>query len=148
MEPTGLTTADTRLAPRGMRGLLHGGVLAVADIAGVIAGFTVFYVLRPAPQLAIQVPVAMLLTAAAFTLWSLAAAHLRAARWSLGGPAGFAWTYATAFIWSPIIFVPFHYVTQGYWTTFANLAALWRYQAGANLLALAASAVALRRWGD
>jgi hypothetical protein len=55
---------------------------------------------------------------------------------SLHGRAEWFWTYLLALLWTPLIFVPLHSVTQGYLTSFSNIIATWLFQLPTNALAL------------
>jgi hypothetical protein len=92
-------------------------------------------------QLAVQIPVGVAISVAAFALWYYVARRAEPARMALGGLAAYAGTYALAFAWLPALFVPLHYVTQGYPTSFANIYYTWLFQAPTNALALAAAAL-------
>jgi len=50
-------------------------------------------------------------------------------------------TYILPFVWAPSIFIPLHYVTQGYLTSIGNIVALWTFQAQVNFLALSIAVV-------
>jgi len=122
-----------------MRICFHGLALALLNIAAIIAGFGFYTLFKPANQIAFQAPVAALLSIAAFAGWAWL---LR--RWPVKGllwqnRAELAWVYLAALLWSPLIFVPLHYTTQGYLTAVGNIVATWLFQLPVNLLALLAA---------
>jgi hypothetical protein len=121
--------------------------LAAADILAILAAYAAWVLAgRPAEQVWVQGGLALILTVlaalAGVTLLPPAALPDDDRRWLL--------TYALAFAWLPVLFVPLHFLTQGYLTGWGNLLALWGFAALANALAvLAARWLACRRaWGQ
>ncbi len=47
--------------------------------------------------------------------------------------------YFSALIWTPVIFVLLHYLTQGYLTSFGNILAIWLFQLPVNLISIIAA---------
>ena len=125
--------------------LLHGLVLAAINVAAVLVGFAFYKISGISYQLAAQVPAAVLVSVAGFALWYVLARRVGGERLLLRGPSSYVWTYVVAFAWLPAVFVPLHYVTQGYLTSFTNIYHTWLFQAPTNVLALAAVAFASRR---
>jgi hypothetical protein len=95
-------------------------------------------------QLAIQIPVAVLASVVAFGLWYIVVVGVTRGRVALGNRAAYVGAYAAAIGWFPALFVPLHYVTQGYLTSFANIYNMWLFQAPTNAPALAAAALVAR----
>ncbi|MBN1920097.1 MAG: hypothetical protein JW892_02535 [Anaerolineae bacterium] len=116
--------------------LIHGLGLAGINFAAVLLGFAVYFLLRPAPQLAVQLPVAIAASILGFALWVYISKVLFAARAMLEGWKDYLGVYLAAWLWSPLIFVPLHYLGTGYVTAFSNVIALWAFQAPVNLVAL------------
>jgi hypothetical protein len=56
----------------------------------------------------------------------------------------FAWAYSSSLLWNPVIFVPFHFLTQGYLTSVGNLVALLLFQLPVNLLAIISAHILTR----
>jgi hypothetical protein len=125
--------------------LLHGLSLTVVNVGAVLVGFAFYKVTGISNQLAAQVPAAASVSVVAFALWYAVARRVGGERLSLRGPSAYAATYAVAFGWLPALFVPLHYATQGYLTSFANIYYMWLFQAPTNALTLAAAAFAGRR---
>lgn len=126
------------------RPLLHSPALAAINIGASLVGFAAYKILGVGHQLLVQIPVAVLVSVAAFGLWYVIVVRATSGRAVLAGPAAHLWTYALAFAWFPALFVPLHYFTQGYLTSFANIYYMWLFQAPTNALALAAAALAAR----
>ena len=124
--------------------LLHALALAAFNLAAILAGFAFYKISGISNQLAAQIPAAVLLSAFGFALWYTIAYRVGGERLRLRGLSAYAGAYVAAFAWLPIIFVPLHYVSQGYLTSFANIYYTWLFQALANALALAAAYAAAR----
>ncbi len=127
------------------RPLLHGLALAAVNVAAVLVGFAVYKISGINHQLFVQVPLAVLLSVAAFGLWYVIVGRVTSDRTTLGSFTAYVWTYVLAFAWLPAIFVPLHYVAQGYLTSFANIYYPWLFQAPTNVAALAAASLVGRR---
>jgi len=128
-----------------VRPLLHGLVLAAINVGAVLIGFAAYKMSGATQQLAVQIPVAVAASVATFSLWYIIAVRVTLGRAALGSRAAYVWTYISAFAWFPVIFVPLHYVTQGYPTSFANIYSMWLFQALTNALTLVVAALAGRR---
>lgn len=119
--------------------------MAVVNFGAVLVGFAFYKISRTAYQLAVQVPVAVLISVAAFALWYFTLVRIARGALALRGSAAYVWTYVLAFAWLPAFFVPLHYVTQGYLTSFANIYCTWAFQAPTNVAALAAAHLVTRQ---
>ena len=128
-----------------LRPVIHGLALAAINTGASLVGFGAYKILGIGHQLLVQIAVAVLATVAAFALWYYLALKVTSGGVALGGRGAYVWAYAFAFAWFPVLFVPLHYVTQGYLTSFANIYNMWLFQAPTNALALAAAALAGRR---
>jgi hypothetical protein len=119
--------------------------LTVVNVGAVLVGFAFYKISGISYQLAAQVPAAVLVSVVAFALWYVLARRVGGERLSLRGPSAYVGTYVAAFAGLPAVFIPLHYVTQGYLTSFANIYYMWLFQAPTNVAALAAAAFASRR---
>ena len=123
---------------RGGRVLVHSLVLAVSNICAILAGFVVYVLTRPADQLEVQIPVAIAMTLVLFSVWCLVTQRgawtgLRFERAIEG-----LWVYVAAFPWAWVLFVAVHHTTQGYLTSWRNVAMLAAFQAVVNVVAVLA----------
>ncbi len=128
-----------------VRPLIHGLALAAINVGASLVGFATYKILGVGRQLLVQIPVAVLVSVAAFAVWYYLALKVASGGVALGNRGAYVWTYALAFAWFPVVFVPLHYVAQGYLTSFANIYNMWLFQAPTNAFALAAAALAGRR---
>lgn len=128
------------------RTLVHAAVLATANLFGIWLGFLAFALSSTANQILVQVPVAVVVTVALFAAWIRLLGARGSARLRIDGARNWAWVYGLAPICAAVVFVPLHQITQGYWTAFSNLLALWTFQLVANGFAVAiAAAICARR---
>ena len=122
-----------------LRVSLHSVVLTMMDLGTIILAFGFYSILRSivtANQRIVQGSFAALLCILIYALLSLAITRLPIKALSLQGNSEMIWTYFAAFLWVPVIFIPLHYFTQGYITSFGNIIAIWLFQIPVNLLAL------------
>jgi hypothetical protein len=116
--------------------ILHGLALSVITIFAILAGYAAYVALGLSEQVAIQVLVAGVLCVAAFALWSFVIHRLSCGKLSLRGLGELGLALVAALVWTPVLFVPLHLVTQGYLTSFGNILSTWLFQVPFNLLAL------------
>ena len=116
--------------------ILHGFALGVITIVAVAVGFAVYNLVGLRDQIAVQVLTAGFVCVVAFAVWGFAVHRLSHGRLSLADLKELGVAYAAALLWTPLLFVPVHYVTQGYLTSFGNILATWLFQVPFNLLAL------------
>ena len=119
-----------------LRILLHSLALTAANFGSIILGFAIYYSLRQVNQIAVQAPIAAILSIIAFVVWSLFVHRLPFKRLYLRGTKELIWVYFVSLLWNPIIFIPLHYVTKGYLTSRSNILALWLFQLPVNLAAV------------
>jgi len=116
--------------------VLHGFVLAVITLVSMAVGFAVYRLVGLRNQIAVQVLTAGIVCVMMFAVWGFAVHRLSRGRLSLVDLKELGAAYAAALLWTPVLFVPVHYVTQGYLTSFGNMLATWLFQVPFNLLAL------------
>lgn len=116
--------------------ILHGFALAVITLVAMIVGFAVYNLVGLRDQIAVQVLTAGVVCVVAFAVWGFVVHRLFHGRLSLADLKELGAAYAAALLWTPVLFVPVHYATQGYLTGFGNILATWLFQVPFNLLAL------------
>ncbi|MFQ5604736.1 MAG: hypothetical protein ACE5HS_15810 [bacterium] len=119
-----------------IRMILYGFFMAVLNIFSILVGYGFYYVIKPANQIAFQAPVAAILNIAGYVLWCVLAFQLPVGRVNLETNQEIVSVYLLAFVWIPIIFIPLHFMTQGYLTSAGNITGIWLYQLPTNLIAL------------
>jgi len=121
------------------RHLLHAALLMTANLAGLWLGFLAFYLADTTHQLAVQLPIAVAVSVAAFVGWVKLFHGRGSARIRFRGRADAAWVYGLAPVLAALVFVPLHLVSTGYVTAATNVLALWAFQLVANLAVVPAA---------
>ena len=117
--------------------LLHSFILNILNLSSIWVGFVIWYsFFRPANQIRVQVPLAVLVCLIAFLVWSFTVYRLPFKNLSLHARDEFAGTFFLSLMWFPVVFVPLHYITQGYLTSFGNIVGGWKFQIPTNLFIL------------
>jgi hypothetical protein len=120
---------------KAFRIILHSLVLALADLAGILGGFMAYKALE-FPQLVIQLPVAVAVSILLFLAWSILLPVRGGQQLRLLDLKELLLVFFGTAAWAPLVFVPLHFFTQGYWTAQENLVALALYQIPTNLISL------------
>jgi hypothetical protein len=121
---------------RKARIIIHGLVLTVVNVGAVLFGFACYKASGLPYQLPIQISVAALCSAGAFLVWSLAVGRVFVDEYSPCTAAEFLGVFLLSLLWLPVLFVPGHYFTQGYLTSFSNIYYMWLFQAPLNAVTL------------
>ena len=122
-----------------LRVCLHSFVLTITDLGSIILAFGFYSILRSimsVNQRVVQGSIAAIFCIIIFALWSLVVTCLPTKTLSLQGNRELVWTYFAALLWVPVIFIPLHYITQGYFTSFGNIIAIWLFQIPVNLFTM------------
>ena len=116
---------------------LHGFVLVITDMAGIAGGALAAFRLLGVPnQVRLQLPIAVVLSVGCFWVWLLSLHLLGWKRLHPNGPRELTACLVVSVLGAPVVFVPLHFLTQGYLTSLGNLVALALYQLPVNALAL------------
>jgi hypothetical protein len=114
---------------------LHGLMLALADLAGILGGFMVFKTLD-FEQMLTQPPVAATISILLFVVWSFLLRALGGQRLLLLDLKELLWVFLASLAVALAVFVPLHFFTQGYLTNIMNVVFLVLFQLPVNLIAL------------
>jgi hypothetical protein len=114
---------------------LHGLVLTLADLAGILGGFVAFKAFD-FNQMVIQLPVAVALSILLFVLWSFLLQVFGSKQLLLADLKELLFVFVAPVTLVLAVFVPLHFFTQGYHTAIDNLVLLTLYQMPVNLIAL------------
>ena len=115
---------------------LHSFVMVIINFTAILTGFLVFKFLRSSDQIYIQIPVALLLSILLFISWNWLIKILSLKRLFLKESQEFFLTFFASLLWSPLIFVPVHYLITGYLTSIGNIVAVLFLQIFINSIAL------------
>lgn len=114
--------------------ILHSFILAVINIVSIILGFGIYHYLMEYNQLAVQVPVAVIFSVIIFTSWIVILKYKNISKLFPQEWLEFLLILLFSFVWLPIIFIPLHYITQGYLTSFGNIYMTWIFQIPTNMV--------------
>jgi hypothetical protein len=114
---------------------LHSLLLLLADFAGILAGFLAYKTLD-FPQMTIQLPVAVAVSLLLFLLGSVLLPVFGGKPLRLSDLKELLLVFVFSATFAPAVFVPLHFLTQGYLTASGNLVVLAFYQIPVNLIAL------------
>ncbi|MBE0411987.1 MAG: hypothetical protein IBX69_19845 [Anaerolineales bacterium] len=113
---------------------MHGFVLAGIHIFSILAGFGIYALTRWGNQIAVQLPVAVLISISTFLGWLWVLDRTPAKRLNLSSREGLVGALLTSMVWAPVLFIPLHYFTQGYLTSIGNILAIWAFQLPVNII--------------
>jgi hypothetical protein len=114
--------------------ILHSLILAIINIISIVFGFGIYHFLTRYNQLAIQVPIASVFSIIVFTSWIVIIKYRDISKIFPEGWLHFLLIFLFSLAWLPIIFVPLHYITQGYLTYFGNIYLNWIFQMPTNIV--------------
>lgn len=115
--------------------IINGLVLALINIISILVGFYVYYLTKSQTQIAIQIIVACFSSVVFFLLWEfISQGHFP--KTSIITKSDYWKTFLLSLIFTPFIFIPLHYITQGYLTSWQNITSIWMFQIPTNFLVL------------
>lgn len=116
--------------------IINSFVLTFFNIFSIIFSFGIYkMVFQSYDQKVVQLFISLTLTTLGILFWGVFSAKFLKKQF-IGRKYHLAWVYLLSFVWAPIIFVPIHYITQGYLTTGDNLLSIWLFQIPTNFLTL------------
>lgn len=117
--------------------LFHAVVLAGINLGSILLAFVIYKLLQqPGSQVLIQSGLAAIFSIAVYAAFTWLLEQAGMAAWLLKDKRAHLMAYLLAFFAFAIIFVPLHYVTQGYWTGVENILVSWAFMAPVNAAAL------------
>jgi hypothetical protein len=115
---------------------IHGSFLTLVNIFAILAGFAIAIVTPAIKQLTIQLPVAVLFTLIIFLLGEKLVNRSPFLSFQLQSKQSWILAYLFSLVCTPFVFIPLHYLTQGYLTSFSNILAIWLFQLPVNFIAI------------
>jgi hypothetical protein len=119
--------------------ILHGLLLILANLTGVYAGFVAYQVLGAGDQLGTQLPIAIFVSVVFYMAWAILVLNLPLKNVTLQCKAEYLLAGLCSLVWNPVLFVPLHYVTQGYVTAAGNILVLVVFQIPVNAATMLAT---------
>lgn len=120
-----------------MKNIFYGLLLSLVNLISIILGFIFYYLFETPNQIEIQLPIAVLLSCLFFTMSVFLL--IKSKKEISMSAFSVIRIYLFSMLWTPVVFVPLHYVTQGYLTSMENILYTWFFQAATNILVLAMS---------
>jgi len=124
---------------RAGRVVVHAIVLGVVNLGGLLAGAAAFFILRGHGQIAMQIPVALIMTVLCFGLWTLLTRGTDSGSLRLDAVRDAFYLYLLAIPFAVVLLVLMGFMTQGHAPSWADLIALVLFQIIANFLTLLVS---------
>ena len=115
--------------------LINGLILSIVNILSILIGFFVYYLTKSQTQIAIQIIVACFSSVILFLLWEFIS-YEHFPKTGLATKSDYWVTFFLSLIFTPFIFIPLHYLTQGYLTSWQNITSIWMFQIPTNFLVL------------
>ncbi len=116
------------------RVILHSFILSLINLISIVFGFGVYHFFMSYNQLAIQIPVGAVFSIIVFTTWVVILKYKGVSRLLPESRIEIFLIFLLSLAWLPIIFVPLHFITQGYLTSFGNIYINWIFQVPVNLI--------------
>lgn len=117
--------------------LFHAVVLAGINLGSILLAFVLYILMqRPGNQVLFQGGLAAVFSIAMYAAFTWVLEKAGMAAWLLKDRRAHLMAYLLAFFAFAVIFVPLHYVTQGYLTGVENILISWAFMAPVNALGL------------
>ena len=120
--------------------VFHALVVVIVNLVCILLGFGLWSGLRaaiaPLPQIPVQAAVGAALSILVSFLWMVWFPRLRWPAMQPRGAREYAGLLLASLLWTPVLFYPLHYLTQGYVAQFSNVLSIWAFQLPVNALAL------------
>ncbi len=116
--------------------ILHSIILALINLISIVFGFGIYHFFRKYDQLAIQVPIAVVFSIIVFITWIVILKSKKISRLFPEDWIQFLVIFLLSLAWAPVIFVPVHFISQGYLTSFGNIFWTWVFQIPTNIIIL------------
>ncbi len=116
--------------------ILHSIILALVNLISIVFGFGIYHFFRQHDQLAFQAPIAAAFSLIVFITWIVVIKSKMISRLFPEDWLQFLIIFILSFVWAPVIFVPIHFLTQGYLTSFGNIFWTWVFQIPTNIAVL------------
>ncbi len=121
---------------KAFRILLHGIALLASNLAGIVIGFFACALMGAKNQVAAQLPIAVVVSIGLYLSWVLVL-RLRPFRSiRLHGGREYCSAGVASLLIGPLVFLPVHYLTQGYLTAAGNLLAFAVFQIPVNAICI------------
>jgi hypothetical protein len=124
-----------------MKNVVHGFMLALANFISIWLGFVIYYIIKASNQRMIQLPVAVILSCILFSTYIYIYSKTKIGKNNYISIKNGVIIYMCSLIVAPIIFIPVHFITQGYLTSLGNIIPMLKFQVITNIIALYLSSI-------
>ena len=121
--------------------ILNALVIGSLNLVSFLIGFYIFKISGRVEQRVVQGTVAMIVAVTLVLVWLVVFRRFN----RLKVEPDYIRVFLLVFFFTPVIFVPTHFLFTGYLTGIGNIVAIGAYQFPMNLLALAVGAAIIRR---
>ncbi len=128
-----------------LRILLHGFFLISANLFSLIVAFAIIQFFSTDTDKVIQSFIALIINVGIYIIVFKLMNGIQEEIMRIDDFSMFAIIFLVSLSLLPAIFYPMHYLTQGYWSSFDNLLAMWPYQMIVNGLCLVINFFILKR---
>ena len=116
--------------------ILHSIILALINLISIVFGFGIYHFFSEYGQLAIQAPIAVIVSIIVFITWIVIIKSKKISKLFPEDWLQFLIIFILSLAWAPVIFVPVHFISQGYLTSFGNIFWTWVFQIPTNICIL------------
>jgi len=105
-------------------------LMTVFNLTSIIGGFYIFKAFRFSNQMVVQSFIAIIINIMILFVWYyINNLYLKSYGMVIKAIKNLIYVSLAGMLWTPFVFIPIHFVTQGYMTSFENIIAIWIYQA-------------------
>jgi hypothetical protein len=119
-----------------MKNIVHGFILSLANFSSIIFGFGIYYMIKGPNQIMIQLPIAIVLSCIIFSTYLYIYSKTKIGRDRYISDTNCYMIYIYSLACTPIIFIPTHFITQGYLTSLQNILYSWLFQIITNVIVI------------
>jgi hypothetical protein len=131
-----------------MKNIVHGFMLSLANLSSIILGFLIYYIIKAPNQIMIQVPIAIALSCIIFSTYVYIYSKTKIGKNKYISIKNCFMIYIYSLACAPIIFIPTHFITQGYLTSLENIIYMWLFQAITNIIVIYISSLVVKSLFD
>jgi hypothetical protein len=131
-----------------MRDIVHGFMLSLANLSSIILGFVIYYIIKPPNQIMIQLPMAIILSCIIFSAYVYIYSKTKIGKNKYISTKSCFMIYIYSLACAPVIFIPAHFITQGYLTSLENIIYMWIFQAITNIIVIYISSLVIKSLFD
>jgi hypothetical protein len=110
-------------------------ILTIINLASILTGFAIYYLTKSPNQIAVQAVSACVISIVFYMAWHFLSYRF-VPKLLVKSKTNLFLVFILSLLWTPLVFVPLHYLSQGYITSWSNINGIWMFQAPTNALIL------------